>query len=311
LYIKPNHNYLAITRSKELYSTYDKIDQNLCKHASDFLICPEIYPLHPRSVRPICEVLLLQDPKEVPDSCEIMHVQLQTNLFHKLKLKNQWIYATPGETIFITCDYDKRSENHYLQGVGILSINETCKAYATRDILIPHKMEPDHEYIDFIPNSQIKGSEERYVDLTTNILKNKHVSTNQMFDLNRVAKSTSEIKEIMTKAVEAEEIKTSKNRHDYLLYVVSAITVVCVFLFIISYIEQTPYCTMRSRRATKPKPKNKIGQSQMQMQPTETTQFNSTDDNPIETLPQNQLRDDIIQLPSTSQYTGYSVYPRL
>lgn len=74
LYVKPNHNYLTLTRSKELYSTYDKIDQNLCKYASDFLICPEIYPLHPRSVRPICEVILLQDPKEVPDSCEKIQV---------------------------------------------------------------------------------------------------------------------------------------------------------------------------------------------------------------------------------------------
>lgn len=89
---------------------------------------------------------MLQNPKEVPDSCEIIHVLLRTNLFYKLKFKNEWIYATPGETIFITCDHDKRSENHFLQ-VGILSINETCKAYATRDILILHKMEPNSEYI--------------------------------------------------------------------------------------------------------------------------------------------------------------------
>jgi len=67
-------------------------------------MCPEIYPFHPRSVLPIYEVLLLQDPKEVPESCEIMYVQLQTNQFHKLKLKNDWIYVTPGETIFIACD---------------------------------------------------------------------------------------------------------------------------------------------------------------------------------------------------------------
>lgn len=225
-----------------MYSTYDRIDQSLCKHASDFLICPEIYPLHPRSVRPICEVLLLQDPKEVPDSCEIMHVQLQTNLFHKLKFKNEWIYATPGETIFITCDHDKRSKNHFLQGVGILSINETCKAYAIRDILIPHKMELNSEYIDFIPNSQIKEPEERYASLSTNILKNKHIRTNQMFDLNIVSKSTAEIKEIKTKIIEIEGIKDSKNRHDYLLYVVSAITIVCLFLFVLSFIEQTPWC---------------------------------------------------------------------
>ena len=206
-----------------MYSTYDEIDQTLCKHASDFLLCPEVYPLHPRSVRPVCEVLLLQDPKEVPDSCEIMHVQLHTNLFHKLKFKNDWIYATPGETIFITCDHDKKSENHLLEGVGILSLNETCKAYATRDLLIPHKTENEEEYLDFIPHSEIKKTEEIQIDLPSTILKIKHVHTNQMYDLNLVAKSTTEIKEIIEKSAEVEAAQDNKNRHNYLLYVVSAI----------------------------------------------------------------------------------------
>ncbi|KAF0714766.1 Envelope fusion protein, partial [Aphis craccivora] len=114
VYIKPNYKYLAVSKSKEIYSVYDEIDQSLCKHASDFLLCPEIYPLHPRSGRPICEVLL-QELKEVPDSCEIIQVQLRVNLFHKLKFKNEWIYATPGETIFITCDQEKRSTNNFLE----------------------------------------------------------------------------------------------------------------------------------------------------------------------------------------------------
>ncbi|KAE9543350.1 hypothetical protein AGLY_003261 [Aphis glycines] len=217
-----------------MYSTYDEIDQTLCKHASDFIICPEIYPLHPRSIRPICEVQLLQDPKKVPDSCEIMHVQLRTNLFHKLKFKNEWIYASPGETIFITCDNDKRSENHYLEGVGILFLNETCKAYATRDILIPHRVENEEKYIDFIPNSQITEMENIYIDLSTNVLKNKHVRTSQMSDLDLVAKSTVEIKEIVGKKVTVDTIKNSKNRHDYLLYVTDAIVIACILMFVIS-----------------------------------------------------------------------------
>ncbi|KAF0692437.1 Envelope fusion protein [Aphis craccivora] len=104
-----------------------------------------------------------------------MQVQLRANLFHKLKFKNEWIYATPGETIFITCDQNKSSTKHFLEGVGILYLNETCKAYATRDILISHKIETDTELVDFVPNSQIKEIEDRYASLTTNILENKHV----------------------------------------------------------------------------------------------------------------------------------------
>jgi len=46
--------------------TYDESYYTHCKHARDFLSCPEINPLHPRSIRPTCEVQLLQDPAEVP-----------------------------------------------------------------------------------------------------------------------------------------------------------------------------------------------------------------------------------------------------
>ncbi|KAF0723320.1 Peptidase A2 domain-containing protein [Aphis craccivora] len=148
LKLKKNHvkhdlcGIYPVSKSKEMYSVYDKIDQSLCKHVSDFLLCPEINPLHPRSRRPICE------------------------------FKNEWIYATQIETIFITCDQDKISTNHFLEGVGILYLNETCKAYATRDILIPHKIETDTELVDSVPNSQIKEPEDRYASLTTNILQN-------------------------------------------------------------------------------------------------------------------------------------------
>ncbi|KAF0682192.1 Envelope fusion protein [Aphis craccivora] len=179
-----------------------------------------------------------------------MQVQLRTNLFHKLKFKNEWIYATLGETIFITCDQDKRSTNIFLEGVGILYLNETCKAYATRDILIPYKIETDTEHVDFVPNSRIKEPEDRYASLTTNILENKHVRTNQMFDLNLVAKSTSEI----IKDVKTEQMRRSKRRHDYLLYVISAIAIICIVITIIRCIEKKPWCTingtMRSRKRT-------------------------------------------------------------
>lgn len=91
IYVKPNYNYIAISRSKELYSMYDDIDKTLCKPTRDFLMCPEIYPLHPRSMRPICEVTLLQDPKGVPETCKTMQVKIETTIFHKLETKNKWI----------------------------------------------------------------------------------------------------------------------------------------------------------------------------------------------------------------------------
>lgn len=78
IYIKTNHKFLALCKSKELYSTYSELDQVKCKDAHDFLLCPEISPLHPRNNKPICKILLMQGPKEVPDNCEIMQLRICT-----------------------------------------------------------------------------------------------------------------------------------------------------------------------------------------------------------------------------------------
>lgn len=103
MYIKPNYDYLAVSKSKELYSTYNTFDPKFCKLSTTFLLCPGIHPLHPRSLRPICEVFLLQEPEKVPDSCEILQVQMTTTIFHKLRYENH------GCTSRITRHYSLRA----------------------------------------------------------------------------------------------------------------------------------------------------------------------------------------------------------
>jgi len=58
IYVKPSNKYLAISKTKEHYAIYDEFYHTHCKHARDFLVCPEGNPLHPRSNRPACEVQL-------------------------------------------------------------------------------------------------------------------------------------------------------------------------------------------------------------------------------------------------------------
>lgn len=55
------HNFLAVSRSKELYTTYSKLNEVECRHTCEFFLCPEISPL--RNTKSICEILL--DPKRV------------------------------------------------------------------------------------------------------------------------------------------------------------------------------------------------------------------------------------------------------
>lgn len=98
--------------------------------------------LHPRSLKPICEMQLFHEPIDIPENCEIRYFELSKSIFHKLKNTKEWLYITKAETISITCDNENNSVTYHLKWVGrvgILGINETCKAYSSRDILVPSR----------------------------------------------------------------------------------------------------------------------------------------------------------------------------
>lgn len=60
-----------------------------------------------------------------------------------------------GEILFTTCDTEIQSTSHAIEGVDLITLNKTCKVYATHDILIPGELHQQDEYLDFIPNSLI------------------------------------------------------------------------------------------------------------------------------------------------------------
>ncbi|KAE9533068.1 hypothetical protein AGLY_009496 [Aphis glycines] len=187
MYIRFKHDFLAVTKSKEFYSTYDNFNPTICKTAHEFLICPETHPLHPRSMRPVCEILLIQEPREVPESYEIRYVEMATTVFHKLRHKNEWLYVTNNDSVFVTCEEDKESKNHILEGAGIIALNETCHGYANRDVLIPGRVTGKTQYNDFIPTSVLKElNNDSGNDHFIKTMKFHHVKTNQMSDLNDI-----------------------------------------------------------------------------------------------------------------------------
>lgn len=53
-----------------------------------------------------------------------------------------------NETIFTTCDDDQKSDNHLLEGIRILTLNETYEAYAIHDILVRSKINYHDDYSD-------------------------------------------------------------------------------------------------------------------------------------------------------------------
>lgn len=114
----------------------------------------------------------------------------------------------------ITCDSAKESISHNFHGVGIFRLNETCKGYATRDVLIPGKVSRD--YPDFVPNSTMINDEE-WEDLS--VLEDKHIKSGKMSDLHDIAISKEHlVKAINTTRVYA-QLKKTVLLHDYLIYI--------------------------------------------------------------------------------------------
>lgn len=137
MYVKTNYEYIAISKSKEYYTTYKETDLLKCKESKNFVICPEVQALNPRSLKPICETHLFHEPIEMPKNCDIRYFELSTFIFYKIKNTNEWLYVTKVETIYKTCNNTKESLTHHIEGVGIFYLNNTCKGYSSRDILIP------------------------------------------------------------------------------------------------------------------------------------------------------------------------------
>jgi len=112
---------------------------------------------------------------------------MATTVFHKLKHKNEWLYVTINDSVFVTCDEDKESKNHILEGAGIIALNETCRGFANRDVLIPGRIAGRTQYTDFIPTSVLREPNSDVENSHfTKTMKFHHVKTNQMSDLNEI-----------------------------------------------------------------------------------------------------------------------------
>ncbi|KAL4126249.1 hypothetical protein QTP88_010474 [Uroleucon formosanum] len=111
-----------------------------------------------------------QDPAKVPPSCEVIQVHITTSIFYKKRFKNEWIYVTNYDVIFITCDEDEKSTSYTLKGVDYKA-----------------------EYMDFNPRSTIDRTRNTPYLQNDNLMEDYHVKTNKMDDLHTVSNSKKQL----------------------------------------------------------------------------------------------------------------------
>jgi hypothetical protein len=122
----------------------------------------------------------------------------------------------------VACENDKESTTHTLEGVGILTLNETCRGYGSRDVLVPGKIDHAVEYLDSIPNSKIKDniSVTQSIDI---ILNDEDVINNHMDDLDFIAKSREELHQLFENKKNMLNLEKNRFLHSYILYLIIAI----------------------------------------------------------------------------------------
>lgn len=99
------------------------------------------------------------------------------------------MYVIDNEIIIVNCENDQELSTHnILEGIRKFSINEACKGYAIRDLLIP-STNAENNILDFIPTSIITQQDYRHVTLDLYTMINKNVINIHISDFNLISKT--------------------------------------------------------------------------------------------------------------------------
>ncbi|XP_050435458.1 uncharacterized protein LOC126842489 [Adelges cooleyi] len=231
VFIKPKFHYIAMTASRKLYSTFERIDQVECQQTDEFRLCPEIYPLHLTSNKPLCEALLFQELDTAPAVCDITFNQLGTTVFYKLTHQNKWYFISNGESILITCSNSTNKSLALIDimGTGILTLNETCKAYGADHVLIPSTPTNEQDnYGNYIANVTIKEASILTSALADQILDPFQSPIRSITDFLNTGKTLSQLQL-------QQNLLQAPNKHfyyNYILFIICSINLLMILAII-------------------------------------------------------------------------------
>lgn len=248
--LKPEFQYVGITKNREEYTTFTETQLLSCKETEIFTICPEFSPVVHSSSRNPCEISLFKNPDVLPKTCEAGVLVLTKDIFFKLKYANTWIYTTKGETLTITCrniaePYIQRIENQ-----GLITINSDCRAYGNDIILSPTQDIKSKYYVNFIPKigsgnivftipSKIKD-----INLPRLVIKK---DSHNLDKVHEIAHSLDFIQnEIDNEIIKQAGQENVGNTRNYLLYLTLGLILFSIILIIFIYI--TYKCRLTSLR---------------------------------------------------------------
>lgn len=153
IYIQPEFQYLALAENKAHFAQLNTLDN--CKQImKNEYICSnqEIYSTMDA---PRCEISLITSfNQNLPNSCNTRIIKGSVKIWHPLKHNNQWIYVLSDPTILTILCPNISLKDEVIQNIGILQLNQGCKAYSQHIQLIATS-QISSEYENIMPSIPI------------------------------------------------------------------------------------------------------------------------------------------------------------
>lgn len=235
----PGNGYLAVSRSRRLYASYDHFDRRACKRrARDDSppLCSAAAVRRPRELT-VCEATPPPPPLgagRVPDNCDVVRVcgaaVSPSRRRRRRRHGNERRHG--GTVVFVTCDRHGDGAAH---AIGFVEMNETCDGYAAgRHFFVPGK--PDRRrprYPDPVPDPVVPGPDGR----KPSGLAGAGVTpeTGRVEYLNNVTSSRSRAETNGTKSDDDVYDSRANNDNRILFYTTWSVVFICVGMFVMDY----------------------------------------------------------------------------
>jgi len=234
--IEPQSQYLAISTNNEYHVSMTETQYDKCKILFSFKLCVDPVPINKHNDHNNCEVSLYNSPEYPIRNCNLKYLSVNTSIWHKLILRNSWLFYCSTQLVTITCHQE--SYKIQLTGVGKITIPDYCVIYTETQVLTPSRTFTSEIRKDFVPENPRLNTLKSWSEITENrvvqvISKNKNI-----LSFNKLAQDARELDELEKLYKDTSSIKPE--HHFMLVYIIIGTIVIISLYLLIKYKCQIP-----------------------------------------------------------------------
>lgn len=154
--IAPGIDHLALSSDSEKFFTLTHDQWESCLDLKTFKIYKGSQPIHRRDKSDLCEAVLLKNQQNLPNSCDIKYITINTSMWSRVPQTNSWLFYAQSEASTITCINPEQSFNIEISGTGRLTISSKCEIHNLGSIMLA--IDNDKEInLDLVPSGSMNN----------------------------------------------------------------------------------------------------------------------------------------------------------